>query len=216
MEREETEEKEAVRKTEKERHEMKYKVGDKVKVRSDLEEYGQYGKYGANRNMAEPHGSIVEIKKVENEKQRYEINDNLYYWTDEMFEGLVEDELTAEEAIKTLADICDKESCRDCGIGKLVKESKFSFCKDYRREHPDKVVEILKQFKKDQEKKEIEVELAYVVRVIEDTGKVKRCVYEEDVTEVKEEAMKRVLKEYCKEHEGKFFTVYEEICRVNE
>lgn len=48
------------------------------------------------------------------------------------------------------------------------------------------------------------------------TGKVKRCVYEEDVTEVKEEAMKRVLKEYCKEHDGKFFTVYEEICRVKE
>ena len=28
--------------------------------------------------------------------------------------------------------------------------------------------------------------------------------------------MKRVLKEYCKEHDGKFFTVYEEICRVKE
>lgn len=41
-------------------------------------------------------------------------------------------------------------------------------------------------------------------------------MYEEDVTEVKEEAMKRVLKEYCKEHEGKFFTVYEEICLVKE
>lgn len=32
VEREETEEKESVRKTEKERHEMKYKVGDKVRV----------------------------------------------------------------------------------------------------------------------------------------------------------------------------------------
>lgn len=63
MEKEEAEEKESVRKTEKERHEMKYKVGDKVRVRRDLEEYGQYGKYGANRNMAELHGSIVEIKK---------------------------------------------------------------------------------------------------------------------------------------------------------
>ena len=29
---------------------MKYKVGDKVRVRRDLEEYGQYGKYGANRD----------------------------------------------------------------------------------------------------------------------------------------------------------------------
>ena len=39
MEREETEEKESVRKTEKERTEMKYKV----RVRSDLKAYEQYG-----------------------------------------------------------------------------------------------------------------------------------------------------------------------------
>ena len=119
------------------------------------------------------------------------------------------------EAIKVLADMCARE-CKNCELGKLVKESRYSFCSDYRREHPDKVVEILKQWKKDHEKKEIETELACIVRVIEDTGKVKRCVYEEDVTEVKEEAMKRVLKEYCKEHEGKFFTVYEEIFRGKE
>lgn len=45
-------------------------------------------------------------------------------------------------------------------------------------------------------------------------------MYEEDVTEVKDEtfkmSMKRILEEYCKEHEGKFFTVYEETCRVKE
>ena len=40
MEREETEEKESVRKTEKERPEMKYKAGDKVRVRSDLRTNG--------------------------------------------------------------------------------------------------------------------------------------------------------------------------------
>ncbi len=83
-------------------------------------------------------------------------------------------------------------------------------------EHPEEVVKALKQWKVDHEKKPIETELAYIVRVIEDTGKVKRCVYEEDVTEVKEEAMKRVLKEYCKDHEGKFYTVAERICRVKE
>lgn len=43
MEREETEEKESVRKTEKERHEMKYKVGDEVRVRSDLKNTVLYG-----------------------------------------------------------------------------------------------------------------------------------------------------------------------------
>ena len=106
--------------------------------------------------------------------------------------------------------------CGDCELGKLFEESSYSFCSAYSREHPDKVIEILKRWKADHEKKPIETEFACVVRVIEDTGKVKRCVYEEDVTEAKEEAMKRVLKEYCKEHDGKFFTVYEEICRVKE
>lgn len=63
------------------------------------------------------------------------------------------------------------------------------------------MVKVLEQQKADHEKKEIEVELAYVVRVIEDTGKVKKCVYEEDVTEVAEhmEAMMEILKKYRKE-----------------
>lgn len=51
MEREETEEKESVRKTEKERHEMKYKVGDKVKVRSDLKTSVLYGSLYAAAEM---------------------------------------------------------------------------------------------------------------------------------------------------------------------
>lgn len=140
------------------------------------------------------------------------------YWTDEMFEP-VEEELTAEEAIKVLADMCARE-CKNCELGKLVKESKYSFCSAYRREHPDKVIEILKRWKKDHEKKEVETEFVNIVRVIEDLGDSKRCVYEEDVKGVKDEtfkmSMKRVLKEYCKEHDGKFFTVYEEICQVKE
>ena len=87
-------------------------------------------------------------------------------------------------------------------------------------ENPEEVVKALKQWKADHEKKPIETEFVNIVRVIEDLGYTKKCVYEEDVTEVKDEtfkmSMKRVLKEYCKEHDGKFFTVYEEICRVKE
>ena len=191
---------------------MRYKVGDKVRVRSDLNVNLDCSPTVVEEMLCKA-GDIVTISAVNDND--YRIDGFRYYWTDEMFEGLVEGELTAEEAIKVLADMCARE-CKNCELGKLVKESRYSFCSAYRREHPDKVVEILKQWKKDHEKKEIEVELAYVVRVIEDTGKVKRCVYEEDVTEVKEEAMKRVLKEYCKEHEGKFITVYEEVCRVKE
>lgn len=72
----------------------------------------------------------------------------------------------------------------------------------------------------DEEKKEVETEFVNIVRVIEDLGYTKKCVYEEDVTGVKDEtfkmSMKRILEEYCMEHDGKFFIVYEEICRVKE
>ena len=194
---------------------MKYKVGDKVRIREDLVTGGNYGGSVAVDDMTDMGGSVVTIGRV-GEVHGYYIEEDPdeYCWTNEMFEP-VEEELTAEEAIKIQAEMCRGIMCKDCAIDKLRYDSHCE-CAEYRSKNPDKVLEILKQWKKDHEKKEIEVELAYVVRVIEDTGKVKRCVYEKDVTEVKEEAMKRVLKEYCKEHEGKFFTVYEEICRVKE
>lgn len=194
---------------------MKYKVGDKVRIRKDLVMGGNYGDSVAVDDMVDMGGNVVTIERVGNLGYYIEEDPDGYCWTDEMFEGLVEEELTAEETIKVFGDLCAR-GCKDCELGKLVKESRYLFCSDYRREHPDKVVEIIKRWKKDHEKKEVETEFANIVRVIEDLGYTKKCVYEEDVTEVKAEAMKRVLKEYCKEHEGKFFTVYEEICRVKE
>lgn len=203
MEREETEEKESVRKTEKERHEMKYKVGDKVRVRRDLEEYGQYGKYGANRNMAELHGSIVEIKKVENEKQRYEINDNLYYWTDEMFEGLAEDELTAEEAIRLKCEMCESISCSECKFSKH-NNGEDIFCNKFLKKYPEQVVEIIKQWKKDHEKKEVEVTQKIYCLVVNEERKV---VHEEEIGN--SDSCMDVLKNYCENHDGKFFSLME-------
>ena len=186
---------------------MKYKVGDKVRVRSDLEEYGQYGKYGANRNMAELHGSIVEIKKVENEKQRYEINDNLYYWTDEMFEGLVEDELTAEEATKILGEICcENELCGGCPIGEA--KGKMT-CQNFQRDKTEEVLEILKQWKKDHEKKEVEVESKLYCRIIDGgDGLTVRSEALQDGINLNDE-IKEILAKYCSEHVGDYFALCE-------
>lgn len=198
---------------------MKYKVGDKVRIREDLVEEVNYGGAITVDDMVNMSGDVVTIESVDKISDKgfiYHIVEDYdkYDWTSEMFEP-VEEELTAEEAIKVLADMC-AIGCKNCELGKLVKESRYSFCSAYRREHPDKVIEIIKRWKKEHEKKEVETEFVNIVRVIEDLGYTKKCVYEEDVTEVKDEAMKRVLKEYCKEHEGKFFAVYEEMCRVKE
>lgn len=191
---------------------MKYKVGDKVRIREDLVSGENYGGYMAVDDMTDMCGSVVTIETVDKVLGYcIEEDPNGYFWRDEMFEPV--EEVSAEEAIKAFTEICGKYMCYKCPIGLIDKDLK---CYKIKMQKPEKVVEVIKQWKADREKKPIETEFAYVVRVIEDTGKVKRCVYEEDVTEVKEEAMKRVLKEYCKEHDGKFFTVYEEICRVKE
>lgn len=195
---------------------MRYKVGDKVRVRSDLEEHKEYGGWYTSEGMVMMRGEIVTIRGVGS--SAYELEENDLMWTDEMFEGLAEDELTAEEAIKILGEICcESKLCCGCPISEA--KGKMA-CQNFRRDKTEEVLEILKQWKKDHEKKPIKTESVGIVRVIEDTGFRRRCVYEEDVTEVKDEtfkmSMKRVLEEYCKEHKGKFFAVYEEICRVKE
>lgn len=194
---------------------MKYKVGDKVRIRKDLVMGGNYGDSVAVDDMVDMGGNVVTIERVGNLGYYIEEDPDGYCCTDEMFEGLVEEELTAEEAIKIQAEMCRSVMCKDCTINKFGYDTRYGCC-EYRSKNPDKVLKILKQWKKEHEKKEVETEFVNIVRVIEDLGYTKKFVYEEDVMEVKDEAMKRVLKEYCKEHEGKFFAVYEEMCRVKE
>ena len=194
---------------------MKYKVGDKVKVRSDL----NYEKYSEGvpftSEMDKFKGTVLEVRKIAGEF--YEMVGIPYIFTDEMLEPV--EEMSAEEAIRLQGEICMSLMCRECPIDKLMGDSHLE-CVEFRAKHPEEIVKILKQWKADHEKKDVEVEFACIVRVIEDADSGRRCVYEEDVTEVKDETfkmtMKRILEEYCKEHEGKFFTVYEEICRVKE
>lgn len=190
---------------------MQYKVGDKVKVRSDLKCEEYYGGITFNFEMNKFKGMEITIARV-NYGGYYEVLETPYNFTDEMLEPV--EEMSAEEAIRIQAEMCRSTMCKDCAIDKLRYDSHYE-CSEFRSKNPDKVIEILKQWKK-----EVEVEFACIVRVIEDTGSRRRCVYEEDVTEVKDETfkmtMKRISEEYCKEHEGKFFTVYEEICRVKE
>lgn len=86
---------------------MKYKVGDKVRVRRDLKAYEIYGSNMLTKSMEKFVGKTVTISGVG--ITSYTIEEmEVAYWTDEMFEP-VEEELTAEEAIKVLADMCARE-----------------------------------------------------------------------------------------------------------
>lgn len=80
---------------------MNYNVGDKVRVES-LEWYNKnknkYGNihYGDNRvffesKMSKFCGSILTIKNIDIDMEAYEVEENRYYWTDDMIEGLAEE-----------------------------------------------------------------------------------------------------------------------------
>ena len=127
----------------------------------------------------------------------------------------VEDELTAEEATKILGEICCENKCYNgCPICKA--KGKMS-CHFFRRDKPKEVVEILKQWKKDHEKKDVETEFTLCVLIIEaDTHTLKH--EEEVVTNFKSMDAKKaeILKKYCSEHDGKYYAISERRCVVKE
>ena len=196
---------------------MKYKVGDKVRVISILKAGEKYGDKKFTKCMEKYRGEVVTISKVY--CNRYCIKEDYegWYWTDEMFEGLAEDELTAEEAIKIQAEMCRSIMCKDCAIDRLRCDLCCG-CDEFRSKNPDKVLEIIKQWKKDHEKKEVETERAIMVRVLVGNDCNGKCVHEEEVPsgETWERAQERVLKEYCENHEGKYISTICGICRVKE
>lgn len=193
---------------------MKYKVGDKVKVRSDLEENKGYGGWYTLESMVKMCGEIVTIREVRSSS--YELEENGFMWTDEMFEGLVEDELTAEEAIILRSEICANTSCCDCKLSGHNNGTGTS-CNEFSKKYPERVIEILKQRKKEHEKKEVETELTWCVLIIEaDTHTLK---HEEKVgTDFKSIDAKKaeILKKYCSEHDGKYYAISERRCVVKE
>jgi hypothetical protein len=73
----------------KEEREVKYKVGDKVMVRKDLEIGELASGMRVTNEMAKLKGLSVTITGIEHE--RYRIKETFYFWTDEMFDGLAEE-----------------------------------------------------------------------------------------------------------------------------
>lgn len=191
---------------------MRYKVGDKVRVRKDLNEDMTCNEFIVTTTMADKAGDIVTISAVH--RRCYHIVECGCAWTDEMLEGLAE-ELTAEEAIRSFNELCFKYSlCSDCPVKHLRGDMT---CRNFRIEHPDKVVEVLKQLKKDHEKKEVETEITWSVLIIEaDTHTLK---HEEEVgTNFKSTDAKKaeIIKKYCSEHDGKYYAISERRCVVKE
>lgn len=187
---------------------MKYKVGDKVKVRSDLKCEEYYGGVPFTSEMNRFKGMEFTIARVNNGRY-YEVLETLYNFTNEMLEPV--EEMSAEELVKIIGNICEVHNeCEKCPLLEVRGEE---YCMIGIGKNADKTLKIAEQWKADHEKKPIETEFIYIVRIIED----KQCVHEEEIVgESEDEAQERVLKKYCEDHEGKFYAVAERICRVKE
>lgn len=88
---------------------MKYKVGDKVKVRSDLKCKEYYDGVPFTYEMNRFKGTVLEVRKIAGEF--YEMVGIPYIFTDEMLEPV--EEMSAEEAIRLQGEICMSLMCRE-------------------------------------------------------------------------------------------------------
>lgn len=81
---------------------MKYKVGDKVRIRKDLNINKEYNGVNVNEEMMSWGGEEVTISEVLAEDNGYEIeeDDGYFLWTDSMFE----DAMTNADKIRNMRD----------------------------------------------------------------------------------------------------------------
>ena len=99
---------------------MKFKVGDKVRVREDLKVGKRYDDWSFVEQMKEYKGRIVTIAKINDFNYTYDIveDNGDCAWNDEMLEPIKEQtkKLTLEEAIEHYQDVADSEevSCEEC------------------------------------------------------------------------------------------------------
>lgn len=190
---------------------MKYKVGDKVKVRSDLKAYEIYGSNMLTKSMEKFAGKTVTISGVG--ITSYAIEEmEVAYWTDEMLEPV--EEMSAEEAIKLSGKMCSSSACYECPVFKSRKKY-GEMCNVFKKEHAEEYLEILKQWKADHEKKPIETENVMYIVVMDEKRNV---VYEEKTNEavITSTMKEEVLKKYCTEHDGKYYAISERRCAVKE
>lgn len=89
---------------------MKYKVGDKVRVRNDLVEYERYGNQTFVPPMAKYTGEQI-IKEILAGGYTIKADKNLcqYIWTDEMFEDIKEDKMDNNTLQINMNNLTDEE-----------------------------------------------------------------------------------------------------------
>lgn len=191
---------------------MKYEVGDKIKIIRTTEGcYGAEGKIGTVTN--EP-----SINGLCDDKDGFNVDCGCGHIWRIGFESECEllDELTAEKATRLKIEMCEEMSCSDCGMGKSNNNMGIS-CNELQKKYPGRAVEILKQWKKDHEKKEVKTEIVDLIKVMKEVCDDETCIYAYEIDMSKDDAdekMKELVKKYCGKYGDKIYAKCERICRV--
>lgn len=193
---------------------MKYRVGDRVKIKGNLIVGKTYGGLylhdGAGRHI----GEETIVTKVEREHYRLAVDNSSRIWTEEMLEPV--EELTAEELAKIISNICEAHNeCSKCPILDVKGED---YCMIGIGKNADKTLKIAKQWKADHEKKPIETEFIWYLLVVEEKTHIVK--YEKPLKIERErttdEQKEELLREWCSEHDGKYYVTTERRCVVKE
>ena len=113
---------------------MKYKVGDKVKVRDDLNLFAAYRMAdggacdGVVDEMMELRGRIVTIKSI-TDAGKYRIKEGDYNWTDGMFAGLACEQkiVITSDGTTTLARLYEGSKVVKSAEAKCSADDEFKF-----------------------------------------------------------------------------------------
>lgn len=193
---------------------MKYKVGDKVRVRENLPLYMKAHCVSTfSPETLKYNGMIVTVSEVKKDQYKIEEDKGFYDWYEDMLEPV--EEMSAEEAIRLYAKMCKDSNCDVCPV---YEKSGKCGCEEFAINRPEKVIESLKQWKADHEKKPIETKWVWYVKIIEaDTHLLKHEeLLELDFSIPMDRKKEEILKKYCAEHDGKYYVTDERRCVVKE
>ena len=112
---------------------MKYKVGDKVKIREDLVVDNKYGVDTYVDDMEQYKGKIATVIRItDNNKYKLDV-DSYWCWTDEMFEDYTEDTEKEVETYRTVdvgfyLDYCGHRVIENVYYGGYAHDHNHVFC----------------------------------------------------------------------------------------
>lgn len=138
---------------------MRYKVGDRLRVRKDLAVGDIYGDGIFTWRMYTLLGKIVKISEVYTSFYRIDDPDyELCSWTDDMFEPITK--LTATEVVMFAQEMCDSATrCTGCPVQEIRSKHSCDLCQEVKRKYADEYVEaVTKWVIGDTGKKEISIE----------------------------------------------------------